>query len=123
MLIAEAVLEIPAERIARFERVVPLVESALAAPAAGFGDVEAYPEFSAKAAVLCSRLIGNHPLPDGNKRSGYLALREFVARNGYEWHAPAARVEETVAVMEAVAAREISEPELQHWIEERLGLR
>lgn len=83
--------------------------------------MEAYPDFAAKAAVLCWHLLRNHPLPDGNKRTGYLCLREFVARNGYEWHRPVAAVDETVRVVENVAAGRLSEVELQAWIEERLG--
>jgi prophage maintenance system killer protein len=27
-------------------------------------------------------LAKNHPLPDGNKRAAYLAMIEFLARNG-----------------------------------------
>ena len=38
----------------RFDRTVPLAESALAAPRAGYGGVELYPDFDMKAAVLCS---------------------------------------------------------------------
>ena len=40
LLIAERVLDLPAEAIANFNR-IGLAESALAAPQAGFGDVEA----------------------------------------------------------------------------------
>jgi death on curing protein len=80
--------------------------------------VELYPDFEMKAAVLCSRLIRNHPLPDGNKRVGYLCLREFVARNGYEWHSPGA--DETVETIEAIAAGRVAELELADWVRERL---
>lgn len=66
LLIAEAVLGVPAELIADFNR-IGLADSALAAPRAGFGGVEAYPDFETKAAVLCWHLVRNHPLPDGNK--------------------------------------------------------
>lgn len=55
-MIAENVLAVPAETILRFQRAVPLAESALAAPRAGFGGVELYLSFEMKAAVLCSRL-------------------------------------------------------------------
>ena len=48
LLIAERVLGLPAEVIANFNR-IGLAESALAAPQAGFGDVEAYPDFATKA--------------------------------------------------------------------------
>ncbi len=58
LLIAERVLGLPAEAIANFNR-IGLAESALAAPQAGFGDVEAYPDFATKAAVLCWHLVKN----------------------------------------------------------------
>lgn len=48
---------------------LPLADSALHAPQAGFGDVDLYPDFVDKAAVLLVRLPMNHPLPDGNKRT------------------------------------------------------
>jgi hypothetical protein len=62
LLIAEAVLGLPAEVIANFNR-IGLAASALAAPQAGFGGVEAYPDFATKAAVLCWHLVKNHPCP------------------------------------------------------------
>jgi death-on-curing protein len=113
LLIAEAVLGVPAETIARWPG-IGLAESALHAPAMGFGGVEFYPDVIDKAAVLCVRLARNHPLPDGNKRVAYLALAEFLARNQVEWAPPS--VEETVAMIERVAAGEISERELAAWL-------
>ena len=94
LLIAEAVLGVPAESIARWPG-IGLAESALHAPAAAFGGVELYPDAIDKTAVLGSRLARNHPLPDGNKRVAYLAMLEFLARNDIEWAPPS--VEETVA--------------------------
>ena len=38
-----------------------LADSALHAPAAGFGDTDLYPDFVDKAAVLIVRLARNHP--------------------------------------------------------------
>jgi hypothetical protein len=38
--------------------------------------------------VLCSRIIRTHPLPDGNKRVGYVAALELVARNDAAWTPP-----------------------------------
>jgi death on curing protein len=119
-LIAEAVLEVPAKSIARWNRTVYLAESALAVPWSGFGGVDAYPDFAAKTAVLCWHLVRNHPLPDGNKRTGYLCMREFIARNGHEWHRPHDDVDDTVRVIERVAAGVTTELQLQAWIEERL---
>jgi death on curing protein len=74
LLIAEQVLGLPAEAIAKFNR-IGLAASALAAPQAGFGGVEAYPDFATKASVLCWHLVKNHPLPDGNKRCAFRRCR------------------------------------------------
>jgi death-on-curing protein len=113
LLIAEAVVGVPAESIARWPG-IGLAESALHAPAAGFEGVELYPDVIDKAAVLCARLARNHPLPDGNKRAAYLAMLEFLARNQVEWAPPS--VEETVATIERVAAGSLSERELADWL-------
>jgi death-on-curing protein len=113
LLIAEAVLGVAAEEIARWPG-IGLAESALHAPAAGFAGVELHPDVVDKAAVLCVRLARNHPLPDGNKRVAYLALLEFLARNGVEWVPPS--VDETVAMIERVAAGEVSERQLADWL-------
>ena len=113
LLIAEAVIGVPAEEIARRPG-IGLADSALHAPAAGFGGVELYPDVIDKAAVLCTRLARNHPLPDGNKRVAYLALLEFLWRNDIEWVPPS--VGDTVATIERVAAGTISERELADWL-------
>lgn len=113
LLIAEEVLGVPAERIAGWPGMA-LAESALNAPATGFGGIEFYPDLFDKAAVLCVRLARNHPLPDGNKRVAYLVLVEFLARNGVEWAPPS--VDETVATIEDVAAGRVTERELADWI-------
>ena len=122
LLIAEAVLGNPAEELAHIAK-LDLAESALTAPSATFEGLEFYPTFAEKAAVLCARLIRNHPLPDGNKRVGFLCLVEFVERNGYRWSAPEGdepRGDETVAMIEGVASGQIDEPTLVRWIEKRL---
>lgn len=113
LLIAEAVLRVPAEEIARWPG-IGLADSALHAPAAVFGGVELYPDQIDKAAVLCVRLARNHPLPDGNKRVAYLVLLEFLARNDIEWLPPS--VDETVATMERVAAGTLAERQLADWL-------
>jgi death-on-curing protein len=115
LVIAEAILQIPAETLARLNR-LDLADSALNAPSAGFGDVEAYTTFEAKAAVLCARLIKNHPLPDGNKRAAFLSLLEFVHRNGREWGRSGDDPAETDAMIRGVAAGTVSEQKLMQWI-------
>lgn len=87
LAITELVLQVTAEQISRSSR-LELAESALHAPAASFGGVEFYPDLATKAAVLCTRLVKNHPLPDGNKRVGFVCMIEFCLRNGLSWGAP-----------------------------------
>jgi prophage maintenance system killer protein len=74
----------------------------------------AVPRLIDKAAVLCTRLARNQPLPDGNKRVAYLALLEFLWRNDVEWVSPS--VDDTVATIERVAAGTISEREFADWL-------
>lgn len=82
--VAASILGIAPEQIARLPN-VGLAESALAAPRAGFGDVEIYPTILEKAAILLERLARNHPLPDGNKRTAFflnVRLRTAERRTG-----------------------------------------
>ena len=87
LAIAELVLQEPGEDIAWVAR-LDLAESALHAPAASFGGVEFYPGLATKAAVLCTRIVKNHPLPDGNKRVAFICMIEFCLRNGLTWTPP-----------------------------------
>lgn len=63
LTIAEAVTGTNAAILAKATR-LELLESALHTAQAGFGDVEFYPEFVDKGAVLVVRIAKNHPLPD-----------------------------------------------------------
>jgi death on curing protein len=122
LLIAEAVLGVDAGQLLYVAR-LELAQSALAAPSASFEGVEFYPSCAEKAAALCYHLIRNHPLLDGNKRVGYLCLIEFVERNGRVWTSPAGDIpdgDETVSMIEGVAAGRVSQASLALWIEERV---
>jgi death on curing protein len=100
----------------------------LHAPQAGWGDIEFYPDFAMKAAVLLVRLIKNHVLPDGNKRTALTCMVRFCLRNGYEYVPPAGDDhdgEETFQRMRAIAGApaenlEAVEAEVAGWIVERL---
>src|ERR1700722_11511151 len=100
-----------------------LAGSAIAAPAAGFGDFEQYPDFATKTAVLLQAVASNHALPDGNKRTALLCAILFAALNGYEWVPPFADDPdgtETAEVVEAASTRSIPLGALSAWIEFRL---
>jgi death-on-curing protein len=118
LLIAESVLRLDAERLAEMPRVIQMAESALAVPASGFGGVEAYPDFVQKAGLLASRLARDHPLPDGNKRVAWLAMIEFIERNGFGFAQP--DVDEAVRTMFALAAGEMPESDFIEWLRPRI---
>lgn len=97
-----------------------LADSALHAPAAGFGDTDLYPDFVDKAAVLIVRLARNHPLPDGNKRAAWIALRLFVEMNGWTW-SPRPSIDDAAATVLAIAAGELDEPATADWLRRHLS--
>ena len=96
-----------------------LADSALHAPAAGFGDTDLYPDFVDKATVLVVRLARNHPLPDGNKRAAWIALRYFIAENGWRWD-PRPSVDDAEATVLAIAAGELDEASTADWLRDHL---
>ena len=122
LVIAEATLGIPAEELARYAN-LGLVDSALHAPAAGAGDTDFYPELTTKAAVLYSRLVRNHPLPDGNKRVAYACLRTFLDLNGHDIirdETDEKDEDALVALIFDLAASTISESTFEGWLRGRI---
>jgi death-on-curing protein len=126
---AAYVLDVPVETVIKAAR-IELAESALHAPQAGWGEVEFYPAFPMKAAVLLVRLAKNHALPDGNKRAALATMMAFCIVNGYDWTPPAGDDpdgEETYRFMLAIAEApsedlQAVEAEVAGWIAERLRL-
>jgi len=72
LAIAAEITGLDIDTLSRMARLQP-ADSALHAPAAGWGEDDLYPDFTDKAAVLVVRLTKNHPLPDGNKRAACVA--------------------------------------------------
>jgi death-on-curing protein len=116
LVIAEAVTGINARTLRSATR-IELLDSALHAPQAGFGDEDFHPSLSAKAAVLCVRLAPNHPLPDGNKRLAWTATGTFLAINGIEL---AADPDDAVEFMLAIAAGTLDVERATGWIEKHV---
>ena len=99
---------------------VDLAESALHAPAAGFGETEFYPDFIDKAAVLIVRLTKNHPLPDGNKRAAWVALRLFIEINDWTWNTMPT-VDDTEQAVLAIAAGTWNQDDASTWLRRHLA--
>jgi death on curing protein len=95
-----------------------LAESALHAPSATFAGVDLYPDLVTKARVLVVHLVKNHPLLDGNKRAGFLAMLEFLARNGRQFIAT--NVDGTIDMMVRIAGSEVDPAKVEEWIRRQL---
>lgn len=78
LVIAEAVTGVDAAILAKASR-LDLLDSALHAPQAGFGEEDFYPAPEQKAAVLAVRIARNHPLPEKALASeGFEPLEEIT---------------------------------------------
>jgi death-on-curing protein len=121
LVISEMVLDLRAEELAR-KVLIPSAESALAAPFASFGGVDFYPDPAERAAICCSRILRNHPLPNGNNRVAYECMRELLEREGVAWPRPREDAVEIAAMVERLAGREVSEQEFVRWVRARTEL-
>lgn len=61
-----------------------LLDSALQRPKTSLFGEDAYPDLQTKAAAMLHSLIKNHPMVDGNKRTGWLLFLSFIAANGFK---------------------------------------
>ena len=116
LVISEAVTGLDAVALSKAAR-VDLLDSALHAPQAGFGDEDFYPSLVEKAAVLVVRIARNHPLPDGNKRLAWQSLTVFLALNGQEL---VVNPDEAVSFMLTIAAGDLDEAGAAAWLTDRL---
>jgi death on curing protein len=88
-LTVDIVREIHNEAVARFGgsdgvRDMALLESAVAAPQAGFGGKSPYQDLAEIAAAYLFYLCRNHPFVDGNKRTALGACLVFLRLNRIE---------------------------------------
>lgn len=113
--IAEGVTGIDTDTLARVSR-IELLDSALHTPASGFGDVEFYPDFFSKAAILGIRIAMNHPLPDGNKRLAWASVRVFHLINDVSLSFTS---DDAVEVMLRIASGEVDVDEFAEWLRVR----
>jgi death-on-curing protein len=93
------------------------VESALARPR----NLAAYeiPDAAALAAAYAWGLVRSHGFTDGNKRTGWVTARLFLADNGCKLSFAAT---DTIRLMQGVAAGTVPEAELAEWFRSRLSL-
>jgi death on curing protein len=92
-----------------------ILEAALSRPQ----NIAAYesPDAATLAAAYAYGLARNHGFADGNKRTGWVIARLFLAENGYNLRFDPANA---VVTMESVAADTLSESELAEWFRQRI---
>jgi death-on-curing protein len=105
------------ESIARFGggtaiRDAGLLESALARPQ-NLHAYEPEADLFRLAAAYCTGIVKNHPFVDGNKRTGMLSAHVFLALNGIEVEFDEPMI---VTMIYGLAAGEVTEDELAHWL-------
>jgi prophage maintenance system killer protein len=113
LLIAEAVLDVPGERLARVTR-LDVADAALAAAARR-------PALADQAAVLCERLVRDRPLPCGNKPVALLAMLELISRNRAIWIAPIGGAKELATTIERLATGALSPEAFAAWVRAHVG--
>lgn len=65
-----------------------LLDSAIHRPMQSAFGTEAYPDIFTKAAALFESIAKNHCFHNANKRTAFVALRQFLAYNGYSFMPP-----------------------------------
>lgn len=85
-------------------RDVGLLQAAAARPRATVFGEDAYRDLDRKAAALLHSVVTSHPLVDGNKRLGWVALRLFYLMNDSDVQAP---VDDVFALVSSVASGEL----------------
>ncbi len=117
------VLEIHRDQIERYGgttgiRDIGLLQSALAAPAAGFGGGYLHEDLFAMAAAYLFHIVRNHLFVDGNKRTGAVAAVVFLVLNGIEFEADEAALE---ALIRAVAEGKADKAAVADFFRKHMG--
>jgi death-on-curing protein len=94
-------------------RDLKLLESAVYRPQATFGGMDLYPDLSSKAAALGHSLILNHAFIDGNKRTGFEAMRLVLRINGYDLRAP---LKSKFDFVLKIATKKLTEQQIADWL-------
>lgn len=105
------------DRLGLVVRDVGLLASAAARPATTVFGEDAYPDLATKAAAVMHSIVAHHPLVDGNKRLGWLALVLTLDINGHRLDIPD---DDAVSLTIAVAAGSVDVTALADWVRQHL---
>ena len=117
-LTLEDVLEVHRDQIERYGGTLGirdngLLESAIAAPQAGFGGHCLHRDLYEMAAAYLFHLVQNHPFIDGNKRVGTATALVFLVLNGAETNIPN---KELVEMVLSVAKGKLDKPAIAEFL-------
>lgn len=117
-LTLEDVLEVHRDQIERYGGTLGirdngLLESAIAAPQAGFGGHYLHRDLYEMAAAYLFHLVQNHPFIDGNKRVGTATALVFLVLNGAETNIPN---KELVEMVLSVAKGKLDKPAIAEFL-------
>jgi death-on-curing protein len=115
LLVAESILGIDADRLETATK-IGAAESALAAPFATYDGHDFYDHPIKRAAVLASRIVRNHPLPDGNKRVALVLMDLYLESNGWVLNCTQ---QEIAKAIEDLTARRNTEDYFHMWLASR----
>lgn len=98
-------------------RDIGLLQSAVERPRSTAFGVEAYPDLDGKAAALLHSIVAGHPLVDGNKRLGWVAVRLFYRMNETDVHPEPDEVYELIVEVAGGAIRDVPQiaDRLRRW--------
>lgn len=94
-----------------------LFDAAIEQPRQTFDGVDLYPSAAEKAARYAYGIVNNHPLADGNKRTGGACVGMFLRLNDIKFKP---RHDELLRTVYGVADGTVGYEELVSWIEEQL---
>jgi death on curing protein len=89
-------------------RDIGLLQASAARPQATVFGEDAYPGLDEKAAALLHSIVTGHPLVDGNRRLGWVAVRVFYLLNEVDVHPPENDAYDLVAKVADGSLRDVS---------------
>ena len=98
-------------------RDIGLLDAAAARPRSSVFGADAYPDLDAKAAALLHSIVTTHPLVDGNKPLGWVAVRLFYLLNDLDLHAPVDAAYELIVAVADGRTRDVEQiaAKLRRW--------
>jgi prophage maintenance system killer protein len=120
LLIAERLSGLPAADLQRSSH-AHLLEAALLQPSAELGGVERHPRLVDKAAALMAGLVRITGVPREGRSLAWVAMREFLARNGVAWNGEDPSPEAAAFVVDGLNSGELSVSTVASWLDRNLA--